>query len=216
MVHTLRARYSDQKMLDWFLRASAERLADKECLVFGNRRWSYGEVDRDVDRAAHALRAAGVERGDRVGIYLDNSPAEPGMTNVFSGNAVRLCELGVSFHASTRDNRFLGNRFRGNDVQVRVDGGGDALGNEWLGNDFDDYAGYDLDRDGVGDVAYELRSLSGNLRARHPQLDYLRGAPSLFLVDAASQLLPIVRPTAVLVDPRPLAGRGTSESSRAH
>lgn len=70
---TLRAKYSDQKLLDWNLRASAERLPDKECLVFGDRRWKYGEVDRDVDRAAHALRAAGVERGDRVCMYLDNS-----------------------------------------------------------------------------------------------------------------------------------------------
>jgi nitrous oxidase accessory protein len=150
------------------------------------------------------------------GVYLDNSPFEPGTVNRFEENAIRLCDVGVGFHASVDGNVFRANSLRGNATQVRVDGGGDALGNEWSGNDWDDYAGYDLDRDGVGDVAYELRSLSGNLRARHPQLDYLRGAPSLFLVDAASQLLPIVRPTAVLVDPRPLAGRGTSESSRAH
>jgi len=150
------------------------------------------------------------------GIYLDNSPFEPGTVNEFSDNAIRLCDVGVGFHASVKGNVFRANSLRGNATQVRVDGGGDALGNRWEGNDWDDYAGYDLDRDGVGDVAYELRSLSGNLRARHPQIDYLRGAPSLFLVDAASRVLPIVRPTAVLIDPRPQSGRARREVPRAH
>ncbi len=150
------------------------------------------------------------------GIYLDNSPFEPGTVNEFAGNAIRLCDVGVGFHASVEGNRFRANSLRGNAMQVRVDGGGDSLGNEWTGNDYDDYAGYDLDRDGVGDVAYELRSLSGNLRARHPQLDYLRGAPSLFLIDAASRVLPLHRPTAVLVDLRPRAGRAREGDRRAH
>jgi len=150
------------------------------------------------------------------GIYLDNSPFEPGTINEFTGNAIRLCDVGVGFHSSVEHNVFRANSLRGNATQVRVDGGGDALGNQWEGNDWDDYAGYDLDDDGIGDVAYELRSLSGNLRARHPQLDYLRGAPSLFLVDAASWVMPIVRPTAVLIDARPQAGRGRREVSGAH
>lgn len=151
-----------------------------------------------------------------MGIYFDNSPFEPGSTNEISGNAIRLCDVGVGFHSSTDANSFRANSLRGNAIQVRVDGGGDATGNLWHGNDFDDYAGYDLDGDGVGDVAYELRSFSGSLRAAHPQLDYLRGSPSLFLVDAASRILPIHRPTAILVDPAPQAGRTRPGDARAH
>jgi nitrous oxidase accessory protein len=144
---------------------------------------------------------------NNVGLFVDNSPFEPRTTDLILRNAIRLCDIGIEFHASMRGNVFRENSLRGNAVQVRVDGGGDALGNEWEGNDFDDYAGYDLDGDGVGDVPYELRSLSSTLAARHPQLDYFRGSPSLFLVDAASHLLPMVKPTPVLVDPRPVAGR---------
>ena len=142
-----------------------------------------------------------------VGLFLDNSPDQPGTENLFVGNQFRLCDTAVAFHASTRSNRFLSNTLRGNVTQVRVDGGGDALGNEWLGNDFDDYAGYDLDRDGVGDLPYELRSLTDTLVARHPQLDYFRGAPALAILEAASRLLPIYRPKTVLVDARPGFGR---------
>ena len=149
-----------------------------------------------------------------VGIYLDNSPYEPGTTNEFTGNAIRLCDVGVGFHSSTHHNLLIGNSLRGNAQQVRVDGGGDALGNEWKGNDFDDYAGYDLDGDGTGDVPYELRTFTGTLIARHPQLDYFRGTPALAMIDAASRILPIYQPSAILVDPSPRTGAPSPEIAR--
>ncbi|MEB2283072.1 MAG: nitrous oxide reductase family maturation protein NosD [Myxococcales bacterium] len=160
-----------------------------------------------LKEASHVRAADNVLVRNNLGLFIDNSPFEPGTSDEFRGNAFRLCDVGIEFHASMRGNVFRANSLRGNVVQVRVAGGGDALGNDWEGNDFDDYAGYDLDGDGVGDVPYELRSFSGSLAARHPQLDYLRGSPALFLVDAASRLLPIVRPAPVLVDRRPDAGR---------
>jgi len=144
------------------------------------------------------------------GIYLDNSPYEPEAVNRFAGNRIEMSGVGIDFHASTRRNRFTGNLLRANAVQVQVDGGGDALGNEWLGNDFDDYAGYDLDRDGFGDVPYEARSLSGTLVASHPQLAWFHGTPALFLLDAASHVVPLLRPRPILVDRRPATGRRPS------
>ncbi|HSM14082.1 MAG TPA: nitrous oxide reductase family maturation protein NosD [Thermoanaerobaculia bacterium] len=150
-----------------------------------------------------------------IGIYLDNSPYEPGQSNLFRGNAIRLCDVGVGFHGTSADNHWLDNSLRANSIQVRVDGGGDALGNEWRGNDFDDYAGYDLDRDGVGDVAYELRTFTGTLIARHPQLDFFRGSPALAMIDAASRILPIYRPTTLLVDPEPRTAARSRETTLA-
>ncbi len=42
--------------------------------VAGGRRWTYTELVRDVDGLARALLAAGIERGDRVGIWAPNLP----------------------------------------------------------------------------------------------------------------------------------------------
>jgi acyl-CoA ligase (AMP-forming) (exosortase A-associated) len=53
------------------LRTSAARRADKEALVHADRRLSYGEASARVSSLARGLRAAGVARGDRVGIYLE-------------------------------------------------------------------------------------------------------------------------------------------------
>lgn len=60
-------------LVDHFLAASASRLPDKVALVCGNRRLTYGEVDQSARALADALRRLGVNRGDRVATYLENS-----------------------------------------------------------------------------------------------------------------------------------------------
>jgi nitrous oxidase accessory protein len=140
---------------------------------------------------------------DTVGIYVDTSPLQLEDHDLFARNELRLSQVAVVFHSSEQRNAFRENVFRDNDVQVQVEGDGDALGVEWAGNDFDDYAGYDLDRDGFGDLPYELRSLSGALVSAHPTLAFFRGSPALALVSAAGQVLPLFAPKPLVRDPRP-------------
>ena len=52
------------------LRSSAERHASRAAFVVGSRRWTFEQLWRDVQHLAAALRAMGVRRGDRVGIFL--------------------------------------------------------------------------------------------------------------------------------------------------
>lgn len=59
--------------VEGFLERSARRLPDKTALVVGDRRLSYGEIDRLANCVAHGLIQQGVRRGDRVAIYLDSS-----------------------------------------------------------------------------------------------------------------------------------------------
>jgi long-chain acyl-CoA synthetase len=60
-------------LLDNSLRDSAVRHPDKEALVCGERRATYGDLDARVNALAHALRELGLKRQDRVAIYCDNS-----------------------------------------------------------------------------------------------------------------------------------------------
>jgi len=61
-------------LLHDFLTESARKFPDKTALIFSSRRITYRELDRQSNRLAHALIDLGVERGDRVAIFLDNSP----------------------------------------------------------------------------------------------------------------------------------------------
>jgi acyl-CoA ligase (AMP-forming) (exosortase A-associated) len=63
-------------LIHHMLRATAERLPDKEALVHAESRLSYREVDRRVAGLARGLREAGTARSDRVGVYLDASVAQ--------------------------------------------------------------------------------------------------------------------------------------------
>jgi fatty-acyl-CoA synthase len=49
---------------------NAEALVD----VASNRRWTYGQLNAEIDRVARGLMALGVERGERVGIWAPNCP----------------------------------------------------------------------------------------------------------------------------------------------
>ncbi len=138
------------------------------------------------------------------GLFLDNSPLNPGDKNLFEGNVLRLSETAVGFLASQKDNLFRRNSFRDNTIQVRVDGGGDAMGVTWEENEWDDYVGFDLDGDGQGDVPYELNDLADAMEARHAELGFLRGTPALALVSLVGHVAPLFAPKPVLRDPRPL------------
>ncbi|GIW73097.1 MAG: copper ABC transporter substrate-binding protein [Planctomycetota bacterium] len=152
---------------------------------------------------------------DTTGIYLDTSPLGRDEVNRFERNELRLCGTAVVFHGRTAGNRFTDNWFQDNRAQVRLEGGGDALAAYWHGNAWDDYRGYDLDGDGFGDLPYELRSLSGELGAREPLVQFLHGTPALGLIELVGQVFPLWRPQTVLVDARPRMRLGLPEERHA-
>jgi len=57
-----------------FLGRAAEVFADREAVVYGERRMTYAQLSEEVTRVAHALRACGVGAGDRVAYLLPNIP----------------------------------------------------------------------------------------------------------------------------------------------
>lgn len=56
-----------------FLEHSAARTPDKVALICGQRRLTYAEIDAQANRLANALRDRGVERGDRVVLFMPNT-----------------------------------------------------------------------------------------------------------------------------------------------
>src|SRR5262249_14809404 len=63
-------------LIHHMLRTSAQRAPDKEALVHNGERLNYQDVARQVGGLAIGLQEAGLQRGDRIGIYLDPSVAQ--------------------------------------------------------------------------------------------------------------------------------------------
>jgi len=56
-----------------FLERSVHVYNDKDAVVDGSRRYTYGQLGERVYRLASALRKAGIEKGDRVALLAYNS-----------------------------------------------------------------------------------------------------------------------------------------------
>jgi fatty-acyl-CoA synthase len=57
-----------------FLRRSAYMFPEKTAVVYGERRYSYGELEERVDRLASRLRDSGLQKGERVAFLCPNTP----------------------------------------------------------------------------------------------------------------------------------------------
>jgi len=60
-------------LIHQFLENSADRVPDKVALICDGQRLTYADVEAQANRLANALRAQGLQRGDRVALYLPNS-----------------------------------------------------------------------------------------------------------------------------------------------
>jgi nitrous oxidase accessory protein len=106
----------------------------------------------------------------------------------------------IRLSASTSDARFSGNNFVGNTFDVVTNSR--QTFSTFAGNYWDQYRGYDLDRDGSGDVPHRPLRLFGLIvEHNEPSLILLR---SLFVrvLDVAERALPVLTPSA-LTDDRP-------------
>jgi nitrous oxidase accessory protein len=130
------------------------------------------------------LFAEGVDRAEIAGNQF-----------IRNGWAIRLM-------ADATDNSFRRNRFEGNTFDVATNSQASSP-STFAENYWDAYAGYDLDRDGIGDVPFRpVRLFSVLVEQNEPLLILLR---SFFvdLLEAAERIVPVLTPDA-LVDARPL------------
>jgi nitrous oxidase accessory protein len=83
-------------------------------------------------------------------------------------------------------------------------GSGDASQNDWRGNYWDDYEGFDRNHDGIGDTPHELFIFSDRIWMEIPMARFFRNSPVLELLDFLERLAPFSAPDMILRDPAPL------------
>jgi nitrous oxidase accessory protein len=132
-----------------------------------------------------------------VGIVADGAVRAVISGNDFVRNGWALRLLGSTYDGRVEQNNFVGNTF-----DLTTNGAGGA---ELAGNYFDSYRGYDLDRDGLGDVPHHpVRLFSVIVEHNPPAIILLRGF-FVDVLDVAERVLPSLTP-ATLVDDRPAMG----------
>jgi nitrous oxidase accessory protein len=138
------------------------------------------------------------------GIFLDGTPFSPQGYSRFEQNVVAFNDVGVILQPAARGNHFSGNTFWENAAQTALQGGGQPGVNEWQGNYWSDYSGFDADNDGQGDVPYRAERFFEGLAEREPRLRILAYSPAVQAIEFAAHSFPIIRPQPKLTDPAPL------------
>ncbi len=106
--------------------------ADREALVefASGRRWTWAELDRDVDDLARGLVAAGIEKGDRVGVWAPNcaewtiaqfATAKLGVILVNVNPAYRTHEFSYAVNQSGLRMLIAASSFRTSDYRAMVE-----------------------------------------------------------------------------------------------
>ncbi|MBI5087847.1 MAG: AMP-binding protein [Actinobacteria bacterium] len=114
--------------IDANLRLAVERFGEREALVVRHQdvRWTYAELDHQVDRLARSLMAIGVEAGDRVALWSPNryewvlvqyATARVGAIMVCVNPAYRTSELEFALRQSGSTLLFAAPRFKTSDYE---------------------------------------------------------------------------------------------------
>jgi len=130
-----------------------------------------------------------------VGIYSEASNRVEIERNEFynNGTAIRMMANGL-------DNRIERNNFIGNVFEVSTNSRSNP--NLYEGNYWSQYEGYDLDRDGVGDVEHRPVRLFSLFAERQPLSLIMLRSMMAGLLDTAERVFPVLTPKN-LVDPKP-------------
>lgn len=129
-------------------------------------------------------------------IHMEGANRATVQRNTFEGNGWAMRVL-----ASSMDNIFFHNNFSGNTFDVATNGA--TAVNRYYDNYWDKYEGYDLDRNGVGDVPYHPVSMYSMIIEQNPTTLLLLRSFMVSLLDKAEKALPSLTPEN-LVDDRPL------------
>lgn len=135
-------------------------------------------------------------RKNTVGIHMEGTSRISCRNNQLLENG-----WGMRIQASCNDNVFSRNTFIANTFDVATNGS--TVLNTFDQNYWDKYEGYDLNRDGTGDVPYHPVSLYSMIIEQMPHGVVLLRSFMVTLLDRAEKMIPSLTPEA-LVDHNPL------------
>ena len=138
-----------------------------------------------------------------IGIGSDLSPFQPGSKIWVRNNRFAYNGIAVKLSSELGGNVVTDNVFEGNLTNVVQDGRGVSGLNEWRGNFWDDYQGFDRDGNGVGDTPYELYAYADQIWIEMPPARFFKTAPVMELLDFLERLAPFSSPEMTLKDDKP-------------
>ena len=137
-----------------------------------------------------------------------NTPTHAENIIYLYGNQFLYNDVAMYFYGDRGGHVLHDNYFKNNVMEVAVSAPMSARGNDWKGNIWQDYEGFDRNQDGTGDTPYSLYLYSDRLWMDRPMAQFFRSSPALEVVDFIERLAPFSDPQLILSDPEPRVTTG--------
>ncbi|MBL7004501.1 MAG: nitrous oxide reductase family maturation protein NosD [Gammaproteobacteria bacterium] len=132
-----------------------------------------------------------------------NAPLDPANALTIKHNQFVFNDIALYFYGEKGGHIIHENNFISNFIDVQASAPPASLYNNWLGNYWDRYAGFDLNNDSYGDTPYELYSWSDRLWVDIPKAQFFRGSTMLEVYDFIERLTHFSDPDLMVKDPNP-------------
>jgi nitrous oxidase accessory protein len=132
-----------------------------------------------------------------------NAPVHPENNLHLYGNHFAYNDIALYFYGEKGGHIIQKNYFDKNLIDIQVSSATTALANDWTGNYWDNYSGFDRNKDGIGDTPYKLYSYSDRIWRDRPMTQFFRGSNLFEMVDFAERLSSFSAPKMILQDPKP-------------
>ena len=130
---------------------------------------------------------------DGKGLFVYNSAY-----NTIESNIVDTTEIGIHLTAGSEQTKVYGNSFINNPTQVKyVSNKKQEWSKDGKGNFWENYVGWDMDKDNIGDVVFEPNDGIDKLVWQYPEMKMIMDSPAIIILRWVQRQFPVLKPPGV-------------------
>ncbi|MCW9024026.1 MAG: nitrous oxide reductase family maturation protein NosD [Gammaproteobacteria bacterium] len=134
---------------------------------------------------------------------IANAPMQPENIYHIQNNRFAYNDIGLYFYGEKGGHVITDNRFENNFTDVAVSSASTARANNWQGNYWGNYIGFDMDGDGKGDTPHNIFLYADRVWRDRRMAQFFRASPVLEVIDFVERLAPFSEPELILRDSQP-------------
>jgi len=134
-------------------------------------------------------RTPGIMGSEGKGMFVYNS-----LFNKITDNWLSDAQIGIHLTAGSEDNKITNNNFIHNPIQIKYVSNREQ---QWNGNHWSNYLGWDSDNNGHGDQPFEPNDGIDKLLWQYPEAKLLMNSPAILTLRWVQREFPILKPAGV-------------------
>lgn len=137
--------------------------------------------------------------------YIDNSPMKVGTKNYIFENKIMYSTRGLDFRGFSLKNVIQKNILHANMDNIMTDSHkGRTNENTIQENYWDDYEGFDLNSDNIGDTSYIKYLYFDQIWVKNPKVRFFYGSPVVSMINFMLKVAPFMEPIFLIEDSKPI------------